>query len=69
MAKFRKKNFFREFSRIFEILKNFQMRFKKIHPHEFCLNIAHSKEEIILFQKMKKFGGGVKGVEQGQISL
>ena len=40
-----------------------------MHPHEFRSNIAHSKEEIILFQKMKKFGGGVKGVEQGQISL
>ena len=37
------------------------MRFKKIHPHEFRSNIAHSKEEIIFFQKMKKFGGGQGG--------
>ena len=34
------------------------MRFKKMHPHEFRLKGAHSKEEKILFQKMKKFGGG-----------
>ena len=58
---FEKKFFFANFHEFSKYRKIFKCDLKKMHPHKFHSNIAHSKEEIILFQKMKKFGGGSRG--------
>ena len=66
---FESKIFFRDFSRNFEIPKNFQMRFKKMNIPEFSRYIAQSKEETILFQMVKKNGGGGGGGSGSNFTL